>query len=133
MYPQAIKDALMQAPFEKVGELWKVLEETGGDKAKRWLSLNDRFYLLVRTMHRADAVHPWLYARAREVQMQPDGHLDLWSRETEGPLHQISPRHTVHRITIPYAVFNSSTSFAAVTVRDSLTARCTWSATPPTR
>jgi hypothetical protein len=81
MYPQAIKDALMQAPFEKVGELWKVLEETGGDKAKRWLSLNDRFYLLVRTMHRADAVHPWLYARAREVQMQPDGHLDLWSRE----------------------------------------------------
>lgn len=79
--PESFRDGLMSAPFDKIVELWKVLEEGFGPDVKPWLAQNDRYYLLTVVLHRADAVHPWLYARCREVEMDPDGHLDLWARE----------------------------------------------------
>lgn len=81
MFPDRIKHQLLSAPFERVAELWHVLESQAGDPAKVWLSCNDRYYLLVRMLHRPDAIHPWLYARCREVENDPDGYLDLWARE----------------------------------------------------
>ena len=81
MYPPELKSRLLTAPFEKVALLWEALETEGGDAAKRWLAQNDRYYLLVRLLHRTDAIHPWLYARTREVEQQPNGYLDLWARE----------------------------------------------------
>lgn len=41
----------------------------------------DLFFLLAFVLMRLDAMHPWIFQRCREVQAQPNGFLDLWSRE----------------------------------------------------
>ena len=82
MFPDRLVHQLRNAPFESVAALWKVVEEQAGEPAKRWLAQNDRYYLLVRILHRSDAIHPWLFARCREVELAPDGYLDLWGART---------------------------------------------------
>src|SRR5258706_10619219 len=47
----------------------------------RRLCLTDLFFLLRYGCGRKDIDHPWLFARCREVQADPNGYLDLWSRE----------------------------------------------------
>lgn len=79
--PDAFRADLQSAPFDAVCDLWEIIEKRYGIEGKAWLGRNDRFYLLTRLLHRLDAVHPWLYARCREVEAEPDGCLDLWARE----------------------------------------------------
>lgn len=60
-------------------EQFRSLKPTADDVAL--LGCNDRFYLLTQICGRKDMLHPWLFARCREVEAEPDGYIDLWSRE----------------------------------------------------
>ena len=50
-------------------------------RVKRQLAQCDLFFLLTHVLGRADLDRDWYFARCREVQGAPNGHLDLWARE----------------------------------------------------
>lgn len=73
---------LWDLPLPELIEEWDRWDKGGTDLAGiRALCQEDRFYLLVKGLRRVDALHPWIYARCREVERNPDNHLDLWARE----------------------------------------------------
>lgn len=53
--------------------------------ALRWFCLNDRYFLLTTVLRRPDLAdmhtRDWVFLRTREVEADPDDHVDLWARE----------------------------------------------------
>lgn len=76
-----VRELVRATPFEKIGLVWEELIVAYGHVGERALALEDRYYLLTAICGRIDLVHPWLYARCREVETERDGFLDLWARE----------------------------------------------------
>ena len=52
-------------------------------RVKRQLAQCDLFFLLTHVLGRADLDRDWYFARCREVQGTPNGHLDLWAVSME--------------------------------------------------
>lgn len=64
-----------------VNKLYDDCFEVENTAMQRFLCKNDLFFLLTRALKRKDINNDWLFDRCREVQANPNGHLDLWARE----------------------------------------------------
>lgn len=83
--PDQIVD-MRRLPLRETILFWDGLEAHGRKTntlqgTVRELCKLDLFYLLARACRRVDMLHPWIFARVREVETNPDNHLDLWARE----------------------------------------------------
>jgi hypothetical protein len=67
--------------YKPVLEALQELKEPERIARLRNLCQGDLYFLLRYGCGRVDLEHPWLFARRREVQASPNGHLDLWARE----------------------------------------------------
>jgi hypothetical protein len=77
---QFIVEELPYLDFDEWRQAMELLLPTLGARDMALLGCNDRFFLMVVLLGRRDALHPWIYDRCREVEADPDGYLDLWSR-----------------------------------------------------
>lgn len=86
---QKIKTHLANLSREKTVRTWiellKGAKATGRPGAfyRMWrvLCLEDLAFLLIYCCNRVKLNHDWLFARVREVEADPDEHLDIWARE----------------------------------------------------
>ena len=72
--------------FQKSLALYRQVQGDKDTAAMKQLCLEDLYYLVYIGCRRKDFVRPeikpeWLYERAREVEADPDGFMDLWARE----------------------------------------------------
>lgn len=66
---------------EQSNRLYLEVLNDNDTEALRRLCREDLFFLLSVACKRKDLNRDWLYDRCREVEANPDGHLDLWFRE----------------------------------------------------
>lgn len=82
-------DLIPLLDFDAAIDAYGWVEEHCRPAERAYLGVIDRYWLLVRLLHRSDLLTPksgkrgarWLYERSREVETEPDDYLDLWARE----------------------------------------------------
>jgi len=73
---------MLDVPFEDLFDEWsRRTDNYTNVPLIRAMCMYDRFFLLVQMMSRKDALHPWIYARCREVEKDPYGYIDIYGRE----------------------------------------------------
>lgn len=74
-------DELHTLDYEEALKFYTTIVPHASMADKAYLGAVDRFFLFTHVLARVDGFHPWLYDRCREVELEPDRYLDLWSRE----------------------------------------------------
>jgi hypothetical protein len=73
-----LQNLCRSARFSELEQVWSEGSARNGDAD---LCLVDRFFLLTQILKRGDAYRPWVFDRCREVEIAPDGYIDIWARE----------------------------------------------------
>lgn len=66
---------------QRLSNFWTKCPQDQVIPALRHLCRTDLYFLLRYGLNRADMQHQWIFDRCNEVQAEPNGFLDLWSRE----------------------------------------------------
>jgi len=73
-------EGILDLPFEEQVAVFEVVLAERRRADMRALATESLYFMLVGVLGRVDALHPWICERCREVQLDPDGRLDLWAR-----------------------------------------------------
>jgi len=73
-------DHIHAAGLDELADIYAEVWRQNDPDVIRDFILNDRFFLLTQVLNVTVAWHPWVLERCREVEADPDEHLDLWSR-----------------------------------------------------
>jgi len=77
---RGLADTLRALPYRDALTLHAAVLARNDPDELRLMCLADRYFLLTSVLGVQVALHPWVYARCREVEADPDEYLDLWSR-----------------------------------------------------